>query len=179
MKKIKLIGVLFIFFLTGCSTNYTDLIRETDTYVNDIENELSSATTCNKDIFGKTTEGGHVIAYFDKNLNLVKLFFEFFGEMGKVKEDVYIKNGIVVFEQNNLIQYDMPFYIEGYKEKTPVISKYYFENGALTYWLEGGRQISSRSKDFETKKSNLHDELANLDLNSKNNNSYCTTNQEE
>jgi hypothetical protein len=172
-NQIRYLGIIFLLLLAvGCSSKNTFDINKTDAYIKDIENNLSTYKTCEKDIYGLSTEGGHVIAYFDKN-NLTKLEYEYFGEMGKGKKNFYLLGGSIIFANIIEIEYDKPMYIGDSAVKSTSSSKFYFQGKSIAYWSKDEIVIDQGSKEFEIKNSNLQKEISSLDLSDKGNNEYC------
>ncbi|MBI5415118.1 hypothetical protein HZA38_06435 [Candidatus Peregrinibacteria bacterium] len=139
-------------------------IQETEDYINEIDNNPFGYVVCKGGILGLSTEGASVISYYDSNA-LVKVAAIFFGENGKTEENIYLNNGNVVFIDSLTTEYDMPFYMEGSKNKSETESKYYFKNEVLTNWIEEGKEVDQKSQKFKEEADRFPGEFDDLGFN--------------
>ena len=116
-----------------------------------------------------SSEGGVAKAYRDVKGELRLIKVELYGESGKMFEEYYYQNGLLIFVYSEDHRYNVPFYITPEKakeigsepfdsQKTKIVeNRYYFDNMKMIRWLNtGNKQVNATSKDFkETEKETI------------------------
>lgn len=122
--------------------------------ISDIREEYKKANSdtnlivIEKDLTGLSTEGGVLLSYYDKNMNLKKAVINFYGEMGKRVIEYYYKNRKLIFCFQQQVHYNQTIYIEGFEIDKIEENRYYFYNQNLIKWTDStkvNRDISNRN----------------------------------
>ena len=105
--------------------------------INEINNEImiinqdkSNYYKMEKDLFGESSEGGVMIAYYSES-KLRKVKVTYYGEMGQATFEYYLKDGEVIFIHRKVSNYNKPIYFSDSKVKSISTYKYYFFNENL------------------------------------------------
>jgi len=109
-------------------------------------NSDTNLTVIEKDLTGLSTEGGTLLSYYDKNMNLKQAVITFYGEMGKMIIAYYYKNRKPIFCFQQQVNYSQPIYIEGFEIDKIEEGRYYFHNQNLIKWIDStkiNRDISN------------------------------------
>lgn len=127
-----------------------------------IKSALSTLKEEKVSLFGYSTEGGAFKVYRDAKGNLRLMRVELYGEMGKVIEEYYLKNGGLIFMYCELHQYNVPFYLNSARAKeigsdpfdpqktTVAEDRYYFHDSKMIRWIDRNRkEVSADSADFK------------------------------
>lgn len=141
----------------------------------EINSNINAYKIVKKDIFGKSTEGGDAIYYFD-NKNLKKIIETYYGEMGQLIREYYYKDGQLFFVLNQDHEYNRPMY---WDEKTArennddeffdqnkskiLEERYYFLENKLVIWLDNEKKEVKNSRDvFKEKESEIIEDSQKL-----------------
>jgi hypothetical protein len=109
----------------------------------------------------KTTEGGEMTVYFDRNDGTTKIIEgSYAGETFFEKYDYYFADvdHFLVIENNK--QWDRPFYSDGRIEIKNEVNKYYFSNIKMIRWVDSTSQIVNlQSEVFKRKENQILQQL--------------------
>ena len=161
MRKLNLFGVLMLFLFSYAGA-------ATDTRIADIRKEyqatrnaLPAYTQESVELTDYSTEGGVAKAFRDAKGNIRLIRVELYGESGKLFEEYYYRNGVLIFVFYEHHRYNVPFNVsqEAAKEigiepfdpkKTKITEdRYYFDNGTMIKWLdEEKKDVEIKSKEF-------------------------------
>jgi len=167
-----LIAILFLFFLKigytlGQSNDMTIINVETKCSI--IKDSLNTYDTVKSDIWGESTEGGEVIAYF-RNDVLKFITVCYYGETGKREIDYCFHNGHLCYIVDITYSYNRPFYWDENfakenndttvfnPEKTKIVEydTYYFENRQLIQWIQKeGNSVNYKSDVFKNRQKEI------------------------
>jgi hypothetical protein len=87
-----------------------------------------------KRLMGQTTEGGELLCYCDKDNNIKKAIVTFYKETGNLQRTYYYKEGKLILALEKIVDYDKPFYIQGFLEDKIETNIYYFHHQSLIKW---------------------------------------------
>ncbi len=164
-----LIGILSTIFLFGWyerpETHLPDkqvIIQGIDKYQKDIDENLRALTLCENDALGFSTEGSNLLAYY-KDKEFVKITATHFGETGKMEENMYLKDGKILFLHSVHTNYDRFIYDEGEvqtlsEEKEDL----YFSEGTLILWVKDRVTIPENSPEYHAQEEELKKNLDEL-----------------
>lgn len=140
-------AMLYSTLTVAQSTN--SRINDIRVMYNNIKTHLASYDTTMNVIFGESTEGGHSIAYYDKDNDIKLIEITWFGETGKRITEYYFDNQKLFFAVDQNIIYNRPIYWDKKEakemndkeafdpKKTKVkVDRYYFKNEKLFLWLD-------------------------------------------
>jgi len=160
MKTLVLTGAaVFIFCVSIASADprIADIRKEYQT----VRGALSAYTQEAVELDGYSTEGGTAKAFRDAKGNIRLIRVELCGESGKVFEEYYYRNGLLLFAFYEHHRYNVPFNVskETAKElgiepfdpkKTKITEdRYYFDKGTMIKWLdEEKKDVEIKSKEF-------------------------------
>lgn len=109
-----------------------------------------------------STDGGEAKAFRDSKGNIRLIKVQLFGESGKVFEEFYYENGMLIFAFYRSHQYNVPYYVtpETAKEsggvsfdpkKTTITEdRYYFDKGRMIRWLNESKiDVKPESNEFK------------------------------
>ncbi len=178
MKKIVMFSCLcIVMFLSGCEKisheKLPDGLREQnlvlqnaermdrvseDRIISDIQNnygrtnnDIETYTKIEKDLLGQSTEGGSVVYYSknDASQDVEKIVATYFGETGKLVNEFYYKDSVLLFVFEENYEYNRPIYWDEQRaeesqdnevfdlNKSKITeSRYYFYNNKLIRWLD-------------------------------------------
>ena len=101
-------------------------------------------------------------SYYD-NDKLVLMHCEFYGEMGKLKEDYYYNEGKLFFVFAVRSIYSAPVYTEEKIDITTEENRYYFNNDKMIRWIDSQSvKILKTSDDFIKEGKKVFDESVRL-----------------
>lgn len=157
MKKIILVASIIAFGVLICYKYFNNSkipIRQNDItkIILDIEKECkkndsdTNLTAIEKTLTGLSTEGGVLLTYYDKSVNLKKAIINFYGEMGQKITEYHYKNREPIFCCQRQLYYNQPMYIEGSQVDKIEENIYYFHNQSMIKWTDinkTNRDISS------------------------------------
>ncbi len=113
------------------------------------------------DVTDKSTEGGIIVGYYDKN-DLKKIVSKIYGEMGRMTEEYYFDDGSLIFVTAHDYHYKLP--IDEPNDDGRAVGevkwvsedRFYFENNKLIKWVDGsGKVIHAKSSDYQDRESLL------------------------
>ncbi len=126
-----------------------------------IRNALPKLREEQLELSGYSTEGGVAKAYRDPSGAIWFLTVERYFESGKVFDEYYFKNGMLIFTYEEEHRYNVSFYItpkrakklgiESFGPKKTRISgnRYYFQSRKMIRWLEEEKkEVNPTSKEF-------------------------------
>ncbi len=159
---MKAPGFLSIAVIIFCvSTASADPIADIRKEYQAIRGALRTSARESMELEDYSTEGGSAKAYRDAGGNIRLIRVELYGESGKVFEEYYYRNGLLIFAFYEHHRYNVPFNvseeiaremgIEQFNPKKTRISedRYYFENGRMIKWLdEEKKDVPVQSKEF-------------------------------
>jgi|GEM_PF-2983343 len=147
---------LFFLFLSvapqatfsGFSQQLLNINDSTDVYIKAIRaeytriNSLTSLRVDTLEIDDLSAEGGECRLYYE-GLNLVKLVALFYGEIGRVRCEYYLKDGNLIFSYQQKEEYDRPIGQDQVKIKSAKERRYYLHNKRLIHYIDNsGKQLS-------------------------------------
>ena len=149
MKKALIVFVVTLFALSGpasvagqASANNAQekesisSIRERYASIN---KNLAKYRVVKKELWGFSTEGGELVAYFD-GASVLKMAATHLGETGRSLEEFYYRGGELIFVFYRRETYDAP--MSGKVSKTAE-ERFYFADGRLIRWLDNrGRAVA-------------------------------------
>jgi hypothetical protein len=160
MKTLILMGPVILIFsvsLASADSRISDIRKEYQA----IRNVLSTLHQETMELDDYSTEGGVAKAFRDAKGSIRLIRVELYGESGKVFEEYYYRNGLLIFVFYEHHRYNVPFNVsqEAAKEigvepfdpkKTKITEdRYYFDNGTMIKWLdEEKKDIDIQSKEF-------------------------------
>lgn len=129
----------------------------------DINTNAAQYDKVEKDIFGQSSEGGVMIAFYDKKY-LKKIISTFYGETGQATTEYYFDaKGELFFIFRKTSFYDKPMYIKNYKVQSIEESRYYFCQNELVKWLgKDNKPVSQTSKEFQDEAKFLKEDVEEL-----------------
>ena len=154
--------MLHFLFVSMCFSG--DPIKDIRAEYSSIRTQIENFSIDSLNIMGQSSEGG--IAYIYKNrLGQSRLIIsKFYGELGKIESEYYIKNDSLFFMFSQNFNYNAPFFMttqnyanEGFElfdpDKTSIHeNRYYFENDKLIRWINQDKKfVDSGSEDFNKK----------------------------
>jgi hypothetical protein len=99
-----------------------------------------------KELSGFSAEGGVLTAYFDGK-NIVKMLATYYGEMGRTNEELYYREGRLIFVLRTELGYSRP--LSG-KVVSTKLSRFYFNNDKLIRWIdESGKTMASDAAEYQ------------------------------
>ena len=88
---------------------------------------------------GQSPEGGYVKGFYKKH-NLAVIINEYFGEIGKTRNEYYFEKEKLIFVLEQTSSYPVPIYDSSFDSKQKQITiasqRMYFMNGTLIRWLD-------------------------------------------
>jgi hypothetical protein len=163
MKTLGLtVMAFFIVFVSIASADprIADIRKEYQA----IRGALSTYTQEAVELDGYSAEGGAAKAFRDAKGSIRLIKVELCGESGKVFEEYYYRNGLLIFAFYEYHRYNVPFNvpqetvkelgIEPFDPKRTKITedRYYFDNGTMIKWLdEEKKDVEIKSKEFRDK----------------------------
>ncbi|HEY0079554.1 MAG TPA: hypothetical protein VGB73_13155 [Pyrinomonadaceae bacterium] len=149
MKKAFIVFVVSLFALSGLARvegqgsannpqkkESISSIRERYAAIN---KNLAKYRVVKKELLGFSTEGGELVAYFD-GASVVKMAATHQGETGRSLEELYYRDGELIFVFYRRETYDEP--MSGKVAKTAE-ERFYFADGRLIRWLDNrGRAVA-------------------------------------
>lgn len=154
---ILLITAAFSVSLAGTDPRISDIRKEYQT----IRNAVSSLHQETVELDGYSTEGGVAKAFRDTKGGIRLIRVELYGESGKVFEEYYYRDGLLIFVFYEHHRYNVPFNvspevakemgIEPFDPKKTKLTedRYYFANGTMIKWLdEEKKDVEIKSKEF-------------------------------
>lgn len=149
MRTLTTIMTLLIFSTLTVAQSIDSTINDIRIKYKNIRTQLASYDTTMTAIWDESTEGGHAIAYYDKNNDLKLIEVTWFGETGKRITEYYFDNRKLIFAFDQDFDYNRPIYWDEKKakemgenevfdpKKTKVKEdRYYFKNEKLFLWLD-------------------------------------------
>jgi hypothetical protein len=137
------------------SVDTAKVINSINLKVEAIEKAKQGYGKAEQDVFGKSSEGGLMISYYERSL-LKKVKVIYYGEMGNATFEYYIDEGSVIYIRQEQVCYDKPMYFDDSKIATVEESKYYFINQELLQWKDlQGKIINPKSDQFKKKSEQL------------------------
>lgn len=142
-------------------------IRENFTKINNAEDNYR---TIEKEILGKSAEGGNAVYYIDdEGYGLAKIVATYFGETGKSIVEYYYHEGELFFVFNQKYKYNRPIIYDeemaaefgddevfDISKSTITEDRYYFDKDELIRWLDNDKEeVASTSDEFAEKNTEL------------------------
>lgn len=110
-----------------------------------IDKHLKRYRKVERDVNGKSTEGGGLRAYFEGKA-IRKIEVTYYGEMGRLVQEHYFWGGQTVFVFKRGLTYDRP--LSGHVVRTKA-DRFYFQKGRLMRWVKpDGKPVAPRSATF-------------------------------
>lgn len=105
-----------------------------------IDSKGNSYRQVQRDVEGKSTEGGVVTGYYDGK-SLRKIVATYYGESGKVTEEYYVLNGSPIFVLRTDYRYNKPLGEPPFGTSNPKVvsqqqDRFYFSKGKLVRWID-------------------------------------------
>ena len=110
------------------SIDTTKIINEINNTVRIINGNTSNYAKVEKDLFGQSSEGGVMMAYYSESI-LKKVKATYYREMGQATFEYYLNKGEIIFIHKEESNYDKPMYFDDSKIKSVDTNEYYFFNG--------------------------------------------------
>lgn len=168
MKILNYILVLLIIIPSTSMADNNEITHIRNEYKK-IHDAISTFKTIRVELNDYSTDGGGAIAYTDNNNHIRLIKVEFYGESGKIFEEYYYENQLLIFVFQERHKYNVPYYV------TPEIAKdaggvyfdpkktkvtedrYYFKAGKMIRWLDNSKsEVDINSQEFhETEKAVL------------------------
>ena len=137
------------------NTDTAQVIKEINEKVERIENDKQKYGKLEQDIFGKSSEGGVMMSYYEGSL-LKKVKVTYYGEMGNATFEYYMNEGSVIYIRKEHVSYDKPMNFDDSKIASVEESIYYFINQELFQWKDHqGKVISPKSDRFNKESEQL------------------------
>lgn len=144
------------------STDTVQLINEINKERREINSKAAVYDKVEKDVFGKSTEGGVVTAFYDNKV-FKKVITTFYGEMGKTVTEYYFNKDGLSFVFNVKYLYDKPIYEKGSKIVSTQENRYYFLNNQLIKWLDNkGKSVNLSSREYQKEQKNLLEDVEEI-----------------
>jgi hypothetical protein len=158
-EKMKILtNILVLYLFSSCLT----FAQSADNTIDNIRDSIDSYDTTMVKFWDESSEGGQMIAFFDKD-DLKLMEVRLYGETGKRKIEYYFDNGQLFFVLNTDYRYNRPFYWDEEKAKEnndteyfdpnkTVINenRYYFENKRIIRWIKpNGEETNNKIEDYE------------------------------
>lgn len=142
--------------------------QEIEAYVKEIDKNLKSYLKCEDSILGLSTEGTGVFSYYDKGI-LVKITPTYYGESFKTEENIYLKNGDLIYANELRKNYTMKMrgddiYTDYNDITLDPLDQLYFRNGELSDLIRDNKSIDNNSEDFLSKADAWRSELKDLKI---------------
>jgi hypothetical protein len=83
-------------------------VLDIQAHCDSIDSHLEAARRVERDVSGQSTEGGHIVAWFD-GATLVKLTATLYGESGRSPETFYFSRGALIYARVVTERYDQRF----------------------------------------------------------------------
>lgn len=155
MRTLTAIMTLLLFSTLTVAQSTDSTINDIRFKYKNIRTHLVSYDTIMFAIWDKSKEGGHAIAYYDKNNDLKLIEVTWFGETGKRITEYYFDNRKLIFAFDQDFDYNRPIYwgekkakekgdneVFDPKKTTVKEDRYYFKNEKLFLWLDNtGKSI--------------------------------------
>lgn len=110
-----------------------------------INRNLAKYRKVKKSLLGFSAEGGELIAYFNGPA-IMKISATFYGEMGRMTEELYYSNDKLIFIFRKRSNYNAP--LSG-KVTSTVENRYYFKDDKLIRWIgEDGGLVAASAPEF-------------------------------
>ncbi|ACZ09125.1 Uncharacterised protein [Sebaldella termitidis] len=162
MKKYFLIAMCFLFTMTYSKQFLTveDVRAEYELIQKDMPKYEKVAVPDN----GNSTEGGEAVYYYE-NKRLKVIVAGYFGETGKMHEEIYFGDNYPIFVYKERHTYNAPITDKKFNEKRTKIHKerYYFDSNKnlIRYIDEKGKIIVSGDK-LQNESINIKNEIVRL-----------------
>jgi vacuolar-type H+-ATPase subunit I/STV1 len=163
MKTSLTLAILVVLALTP-AVMADSPISEIRSEYQAIRNALPKLRVEQLELSGYSTEGGVAKAYRDPAEAIRFLRVERYFESGKVLDEYYFKNGLLIFTYEEEHHYNVPFNvtpetakklgIESFDPtKTRIVeNRYYFQNRKMIRWIgEKKKEVNPTSKEFRQK----------------------------
>lgn len=162
MKKYFLIGMCFLFTMVYSKQFLTveDVRNEYELIQKDIPKYDKVTVTDN----GESAEGGEAVYYYE-NKRLKVIVANYFGETGKLHEEVYFGDNYPIFVYKERHAYNAPITEKKFNDKRTKIyqERYYFDSNKnlIRYIDEKGKIIVSGDK-LQNGSINIKNEIVRL-----------------
>lgn len=113
-----------------------------------IEQDLKHFTRRETELSDFSTEGGDLVAYFQKGA-VRKLVAQYYGESGHATEEYYFSGGRLFFVLRTEMHYDKPTEIYG-KAARKAQNRSYFADGKLVRWVDENGKIRPAGQEYTT-----------------------------
>ena len=150
----------------GIGMQYKCKIDVSDLYNNQAYQSINEEVIIinEKDLEKKTTpltvessEGGEMITFYE-NDELVKITSSYFGEMGNSVHEFYFnENGLIQAKQKT-IEYDMPMYMDDFKEIGTTEDVFYIKDDSVIKWTSDGVKKVKCDDEYKEKESEIFKE---------------------
>lgn len=168
MKKITILSFFFILITNydcfGCAFNEKNIIKNKKykDIIFEIQEEYRKTNSdCALTTIKKTDPNmphEEFFFYYDEYGNLKKVITTYYGEMGYIKKSYFYKdNNLILFLQKE-IDYNQPFYIEGFQEDKREENMYYFHNESLIKWTYKNENVKINIDQINTINKNINTE---------------------
>lgn len=140
---------------------FSTQIEKIDAYVRSTNENIHLYPKCEADIFDLSSEGASLVVYYN-NKDVIKTEVEYFGEMGKERQDIYLMESEFVFVESSEVSYDKPFYFDNYKIVSETINQFYFKDGSPVIWRKDGTEVEFSSEEFALRRERLESSIGQL-----------------
>jgi len=135
----------------GFSQQLSNIGDSTDVYIKAIKaeyariNSLTNLRIDTLEIDGLSAEGGEYRLYYEGQ-NLVKVVVLFYGEMGRIRAEYYLKDGNLIFSYQQKEEYDRPIGQDQIKIKSAKDRRYYLHNKRLIHYVDNSGKQSTKEQ---------------------------------
>ena len=124
-----------------------------------INSNLGKYSIVQKALDGRSTEGGDVRMYFEKQA-LKKVESMYYGEMGKVSTDFYFNADSLFFVYQATFNYNSPIYTEGSKVESIDENRFYFYRLLMIKWIgKDKKTVNTGSEKFALMEKSILEEM--------------------
>lgn len=167
----RILLAMFVLFLCGSAAQAEDpTILHIRQEYRSIRNAVPTMQVESSELSGYSTEGGEAQAFRESKGDIRLIKVRLFFESGKVFEEFYYENGMLIFAFYQSHRYNVPFNVtpeiaketgvEAFDPEKTVITedRYYFDNGTMIRWLDASkREVTPDSTEFKKSEKEITD----------------------